>query len=53
MLAIPITLLFIIFVMVFIFGGKSFASGFLNVLKGAGENLLKNVTRSAASNLIR
>jgi len=52
-LAIPLTLLLLLVVLVFVFGGKSLTDKLFGAVKTATESAVANVTRSAASSILK
>lgn len=53
MLAIPLTLILLLAVLAFVFGGKSMLEKLFGVVKDAAEGAVSTATRSAASSVLR
>jgi ABC-type dipeptide/oligopeptide/nickel transport system permease subunit len=52
-LAIPLTLILILVVVAFMFGGKTLTDRLFGAVKTATESAVANVTRSAASSILK
>jgi hypothetical protein len=52
-LAIPITLVLIVIVLIFLFGGRSTMNSLTNNLRSAASNAVANVTTQAASSMLK
>jgi cobalamin biosynthesis protein CobD/CbiB len=53
MLAIPLTLILLVVVLAFVFGGRSLLDKLFGAARQAAEGAVAGVTRSAASSMIR
>jgi ABC-type dipeptide/oligopeptide/nickel transport system permease subunit len=52
-IALPLTLILVVVVLAFVFGGKTLTEKLLSGVKSAAEGTIANVTRSAASSLLK
>jgi hypothetical protein len=52
-LAIPLTLVLLLVVLAFVFGGKTLTDKLFGAVKNATESAVANVTRSAASSILK
>ena len=52
-LAVPLTLVLVLVVLVFFFGGKSLTDKLLGAVRSSAEGVVANVTRSAASSILK
>ena len=53
MLAIPLTLVLLLVVLAFVFGGKALTDRLFGAVKDAAEGAVASVTRSAASSILK
>ena len=52
-IALPLTLILLVIVLAYFFGGKTLAEKLLSTARSATEGAVANVTRSAASSLLK
>jgi ABC-type dipeptide/oligopeptide/nickel transport system permease subunit len=52
-IALPLTLILVVIVLAFVFGGKTLTERLLSTFRSATEGAVANVTRSAASSLLK
>lgn len=53
MIALPLTVIIVVVVMAFVFGGKSLTQRLLSGVKSATSGAIGNATRAAASTILR
>jgi len=53
MIALPLTLIFVVVILAFVFGGKTLTDRLLGTLRSATEGAVASVTRTAASSLLK
>lgn len=53
MLAVPLTIILLLVVLAFVFGGKTLTDKLFGAVRSAAEGAVANVTRSAASSILK